>query len=149
MTTSRIVGVDFGLARLGLAVSDPTKMIAFPLITLECDKKSEKTAKKFIDYLQDYCQKNKTSIEKIVLGMPLMMSGKKGFLADEVNHFIHELSLITQIPIETWDERLTTVQAEKSLKEGTLTRKKRTKYVDTVSAVLILQNYLDAKRFFA
>ena len=75
------------------------------------------------------------------------MSGKVGFLADEVKHFIEFLKKATAVPVVTWDERLTTVQAERSLRESSLSRKKRTQFVDTVAAVIILQNYLDHKKF--
>lgn len=143
---SRIVGIDFGMARLGISVSDPTKWIASPLETLTSEKKGEKTAAKVMAYLDAYCQKMGCSIELIVIGMPLMMSGKRGLLADEVHHFVELLKHLTQIPIVMWDERLTTVQAERSLRESSLSRKKRAKIVDSVAAIIILQSYLDAIR---
>lgn len=146
---NRIIGVDFGLARIGLAVSDPTFLIASPLGTITSGKKMEHTAQKVLDFLKEYEQKTQSSIQRIVVGMPLMMSGKRGFLADEVQAFIELLGTLTAIPIDPWDERLTSVQADRTLREGLLTRKQRSQVIDTVSAVIILQNYLDAKRFSA
>ena len=143
---SRIVAIDFGTRRIGLAVSDPTKLIATPLETLTAEKKGEKTAAKVLAYLEGYCLKMGCQVECIVVGMPLLMSGKRGFLADEVHHFIELLKNLTQIPIVMWDERLTTVQAERTLRESSLSRKKRAKVVDSIAAIIILQSYLDAKR---
>lgn len=143
----RIVGIDFGLARIGLSISDPTKLIAMPLELFHCEKKSEKTAIKLIQLLKHHQETNRYEIEKIVIGLPLQMNGKRGFLADEVDHFVSLLQKLTTIPIIPWDERLTSVQAERSLKEGPFSRKKRAKFVDTVAAVILLQNYLDSLKF--
>lgn len=145
----RILGVDFGLKRLGLAVSDERKIIAVPLLTFHAEPRSEQTITKFMNWLEDLQQTRECEIERIIVGLPLMMSGKTGLLADEVKHFIHLLSQSTTIPIQTWDERLTTVQAERSLRESNLTRKKRTKVVDQVSAVIILQSYLDSQNLLS
>lgn len=134
------------MARLGIAVSDPTKLIATPLPTFKAERKSEYTATKLIAYLQDYAERQKCDIDKIVIGMPFMMSGKKGHLADEVTHFIELLKNITTIPIETWDERLTSVQADRSLRESSFSRKRRAQEVDSVAALILLQNFLDAER---
>lgn len=142
----RVVGIDFGLKRLGLSVSDRTKLIATPLQTLLAERKLEKTVDKLLAFLTEYEKKSSDPIEAIVVGMPLLMSGKKGFIADEVEHFIAVLKEKTSIPIIPWDERLTSVQAERSLKEGDLSRKKRAQVVDSVAALILLQNYLDAKR---
>lgn len=141
---TRIVAIDFGMARFGIAISDPTKIIATPMETLQAEKKADKTAVKLLEYLNAYCKKMNCDIECIVMGMPLMMSGKRGLLADEVHHFVEQLKLLTQIPIILWDERLTTVQAEKTLRESSLSRKKRAKAVDSVAAIIILQSYLES-----
>lgn len=143
-TRSRIVGIDFGLARLGIAVSDEQKIIATPLMTMTAEKRSEKTVLKLMQELEDHAQANNYAIEKIVIGLPLLMSGKKGMLADEVLHFVELLKQYVNVPIITWDERLTSVQAERSLRESSLTRKSRSRIVDTVAAVIILQSYLDS-----
>jgi putative Holliday junction resolvase len=145
-SATRIIGIDFGMARIGLAISDERKIIATPLMILTAEKKSEETVFKLLQELQKHQDSQHYTLELIVVGMPLMMSGKKGFLADEVQHFVDLLKKETPIPVITWDERLTTVQAERSMREGHMTRKQRSKVVDTVAAVIILQNYLDHKK---
>lgn len=143
---TRIIGIDFGMARIGIALSDERKIIAIPLEVMKTQKRSEDTAEKLLMLLQEHASSNSYGIEEIVIGLPLLMSGRKGLLADEVQHFIELLQQLCSIPIFTWDERLTSVQAERSLREGNMTRKKRTTYVDTVAATIILQNYLDHKK---
>lgn len=140
---TRIIGLDFGTARIGVAISDERKIIATPLSTLKCEKKSADTAAKLINEINRYARENNYAIENIVIGMPLLLSGKKGHLADEVSHFVDLLKQLTTIPVTVWDERLTTAQAERSLKESSLTRKRRSQVVDSVAAIIILQNYLD------
>ncbi len=140
---TRIVALDYGLARIGIAVSDETKSIAMPLMTLTCEKKTEETAKKLVQFLEEQQKAQNYTLSEIVVGLPLMMSGKMGFLADEAKYFLELLKTMTTIPLVTWDERLTTVQAERSMREGNLSRKKRAKSVDNVAAIIILQSYLD------
>lgn len=142
---SKILGIDYGMSRLGLALSDERKIIAMPLQVLQAEKKSELTVAKLLETVSQLCRTQQCEIEEIVIGLPLMMSGQTGFLADEVKHFAALLTQATSIPIRLWDERLTTVQAERSLREGQLTRKKRSKVVDMVSAAIILQSYLDSR----
>lgn len=140
---TRVVGLDFGMARIGVAVSDETKIIAAPLLTLQTEKKTEQTIAKLLHEIKKHQEMYRYEIEELVIGLPLLMSGKKGFLADEVNHFVDFLKQAVTFPVILWDERLTSVQAERSLREGTLSRKKRAQKVDSVAAVIILQNYLD------
>lgn len=142
---TRTVGLDFGLARIGIAVSDERKIIATPLVTLKTERTTEQTVGKLLQQLEAHQQQHLYLIEEIVIGLPLLMSGKMGFLADEVKTFVAALKLKTETPIVLWDERLTSVQAERSLRESSLTRKKRSALVDAVAAVIILQNYLDSK----
>lgn len=140
---TRIVGIDWGAARIGVALSDERKIIATPLKTIRGEKKSADTVKKVLDELLRHADEGKYVIELIVVGMPLMLSGKTGFLADEVTNFMTLLKASTEIPVFPWDERLTTSMAERSLKESSLSRKQRAKVVDSVAAIIILQNYLD------
>lgn len=144
---TRIIAIDYGMVRIGLAYSDERKIIATPLITLRAEKKSEQTVVKLLQELERHQKVNGYEIEEIIVGMPLLMSGKMGLSADEVNHFVLVLKQAITIPVTLWDERLTTVQAERSMREGGMTRKQRSKVVDTVSAVILLQNYLDFKHF--
>lgn len=142
----RILGIDYGMSRIGLALSDERKIIAFPLTTFSAQKRADKTVSNLVAYLQEIQDKNQYTIEEIVVGLPLMLSGKTGFLADEVKHFVGLLQKVLSTPIHMWDERLSTVQAERSLRESNMSRKKRSKAVDKVSAVIILQSYLDSKQ---
>ena len=141
---SRILGVDYGLARIGLALSDETKMLASPLETMKSEKKAEGSVTKLLSFIEELKDSRECDISEIVIGLPLMMNGRTGFQADEVKHFISLLSKASLIPIRAWDERLTTVQAERSLREGSFSRKKRAQHIDAVSAVIILQSYLDS-----
>lgn len=141
----RLVGIDFGMSRLGLALSDERQIIATPMQTIQAEKKTELTIAKVLTILSELEKTHACEIEEIIVGLPLMMSGRTGFQADEVKHFVQLLSQATTIPVRTWDERLTTVQAERSLRESQMTRKKRSKVVDIVSAAIILQSYLDCK----
>ena len=142
---TRIIGIDYGLARIGVAVSDERKIIASPLATIRAEKKIEATLAKVMAELEQFQLSNHYDIEEIVIGLPLQMNGKYGMLADEVKHFVELFSKVVKYPIKTWDERLTTVQAERSMRESSMTRKKRAKSVDTITATIILQNYLDSK----
>lgn len=140
----KIVGVDYGRARMGLSISDERKIIAFPFKTIAVSKNLEKA----VDLLLDALKENISQIEKIVLGLPLLMSGKKGEMALEVEKFKELLSKKINVEIVLWDERLTSAQAEVSMREMELSRKKRSQKSDVIAAVLILQNYLDSKNFY-
>lgn len=140
---SRIASIDYGQARIGIAISDANKIIAMPSATVYAEKKSEDTIAKLVETLKKGEEEGDYLIEEIVVGLPLLMSGKKGLIADEVLHFIELLKGAIAVPVYTWDERLTSVQAERSLREGNMSRKKRVAHMDKVAAVIILQNYLD------
>jgi putative Holliday junction resolvase len=140
---TRIIALDYGMARIGIAMSDERGVIAMPLTTLKAEKKTAHTIDKLLSELQIHQQQNRYTISAIVVGMPLLMSGKKGLLADEVHYFVEQLRQVTALPVLFWDERLTSVQADRSLREGQLTRKKRAQKSDIVAATIILQNYLD------
>lgn len=142
---SRILGIDYGMARIGLAISDERKIIATPWKVLHTEKKVEQTALKLTQELETHTKELQYFLETIVVGFPFMMDGRVGFIADEVKNFIDELQKFISTPIVKWDERLSSVQAERSLMESSLSRKRRSKIIDTVSAVIILQSYLDHK----
>jgi putative Holliday junction resolvase len=133
----RLVGIDFGTARFGVAISDERKIVARVLLTLAASKKLEDTCDNLLKELSIF------SIEAIIIGMPYHMNGKVGSLADDVERFKKILESKVDYPIILWDERLTTVQAERSLREANLSRKKRSKIIDSVTAVILLQSYLD------
>ena len=131
----RVFGVDFGMKRIGLARSDPMKIIAFPLKTILAGKTLESTAELIMKECDD--------VETIVLGLPLLLSGKDSETTTTVRKFATILEEKSGLPLILWDERLTSKQVEKLLIEENISRKNRSQHVDTMSATLILQNYLD------
>lgn len=144
---SRILGIDYGMKRVGLALSDETKLLASPLKMVEASHKLELTIDLLLKFLTEHQKQFRYELEEIVVGLPLMMNGKKSMITDEVLCFVEALKQKTTIPICTWDERLTSVLAERAMMESDMTRKKRSQKVDVLSAIVILQNYLDSKRF--
>ncbi len=143
---TRIIGIDYGLARIGVAISDELKIIASPCSTIPCQKKLEETAKIILNEVESIEKAKNCEISEIVIGIPLRMNGQIGVQADEVKALSDILKSLIEIPIVLWDERLTTVQAERALREGKMTRKKRVKVIDNVAAAIILQSYLDNKK---
>jgi len=132
----RIAAIDYGLKRIGIALSDAGKKIAFPLDTVEGGKGSiEHIKKAFGDKL--------ASIEEILVGFPLLLSGKEGEMAVAVRKFAAELEQSLGLPVRLIDERFSSKIADQSLSELQLNRKERSRMVDTTSAVMLLQAYLD------
>lgn len=134
---SRIMAIDFGTRRVGLAVSDPLGITAQGLPTIDT-----REIKDVLSYIQTIVQEK--GVGKIVVGMPRNMNGSIGPKGKEVEEFVRKLKTKTGLEVETWDERLTSVQSQKSMREmGTSQRKKGT--VDRIAATLILQSYLDGQ----
>ena len=130
------LGVDLGEKRVGLSISDISQSIASNYATLKKKKFSL-----FSLELQTIIDKE--LICGIVIGLPLNMDGSEGPKCQSTRDFAKNFSNIVNLPITFWDERLTTVAAERSLLLADLSRKKRKQVVDSVAAVLILQNLLD------
>lgn len=137
----RILGVDYGLKRIGLAISDSSKKIALPWKTIEGAHSIERASDNLIKAING----SEYTIDKIVIGNPLLMSGKSSDMSEVIQKFANILGQKLSIPVILWDERLSSLHADKSLKELKMNRKKRTKHLDTVSATFILQNYLDCE----
>jgi putative holliday junction resolvase len=135
----KYLGIDYGAARIGVSLSDPFKILASPLTTLHTEKKIEGTADKVAFVIKE------NNVEKVVIGIPYHMNGKVGMQADEVREFIRLLKEKVDCEFIEWDERLTTVQAERIMREGKSSRKKRTKVIDVAAAVIILQSFLDTQ----
>ena len=136
--TGRILAVDFGKRRVGLAISDPTGSIAFPLKTIDRKKDPNPLEKQITSVVAEH------DIKRVVIGLPLTESGKKGAMALEVESFISRLEPLVGCEVVSWDERFTTARAVKIIHEiGEKTGKDKGK-VDRISAVIILQNYLDS-----
>jgi putative Holliday junction resolvase len=132
----RLLGIDYGRVRIGVAVSDETRMIARPLCCLEYKKD-------FIEKLQKEL-KPLLPIDEVIIGLPLDMRGKDSAMTEEVRKFATYLEQALRIPIKLWDERLTSAQAERQLRDAGMKRKKRAEFNDTLAAALILQSYLDS-----
>lgn len=135
---SRILGLDYGMKRIGLAVSDADEVIALPLKVLHVG-----SPKQALDEVVRACADAKA--DKLVVGLPLNMNGSAGFQAENVKAFVAELGPRLTIPIETWDERLSTRSAENVLIEAGTRRENRRKVIDKLAAQIMLQNYLDAR----
>lgn len=133
----RIAAIDFGLKRIGIALSDLTKKIAMPFRKVEGGKNA-------ILQIRDALQGKE--VEKIIIGLPLLLNGKKGEMAEIVERFGKSLEEALKIPVLFFDERLTSKQAEVSLREISLNRKERNEKIDLVAATLLLQTYLDQQR---
>lgn len=134
----RILGLDVGTKRIGLAVSDPLGVTAQGLETLQRQNKRldfEQLAKVIRDY----------DVRQIVVGNPLRMSGESGPQADRMALFAEELRRRFQLPVHLWDERLTSVQANRLLRETELSIQRRAQAVDRMAAVLILQSWMEAR----
>lgn len=132
---NRILGIDFGDKRIGIAVSDVLGFGAHGVGTV-INKNSTSTMAEISKMLKEY------QPEKIVVGMPKNMDGTLGFRAEATEEFIKKLSEIYSGEIVRWDERLTTVGATRFLNETNTRGKKRKNVIDTVSACLILEGYL-------
>lgn len=143
----KVLGVDYGTKRIGLALSDERKIIASPLTTFPTSRSLKETVNQFVQWIHKLEAEQGIEIEAIVVGMPYKMSGKGSLMSDEVKLFNDLLKEKLTIPIIAQDERLTTALAEKSLKEAELNRKRRAKIVDTIAASLVLQSYLDGREF--
>ena len=141
MKKKRIAAIDYGLARIGVALSDPHKILASPLDTVPAQKKIEESVDAVMKRLEEY------DLEEVVIGMPYKMNGQKGISADEVNEFIAIFKTKSSVPITAWDERLSTVQVERAMRDDNMRRKKRAKVVDKLCATLILQSYLETKKY--
>ncbi len=135
---SKVLGVDFGERRTGVAISDESRMIAFPRETLDCPRVEQAAAA-----VARLAESEK--VAEIVVGYPLNMNGSKGARAERTDAFLAELAKRTGVPLRTWDERLSTKIAESVLIEAGTRREKRREVVDKLAAQVILQGYLDAK----
>lgn len=138
----RILGLDFGSKTVGVAVSDPLLITAqgVEIIRRESENKIRKTLQRIEELVEEY------EVEKIVLGYPKNMNGTDGDRAEKSLEFKDTLERRTGIPVIMWDERLTTVSADKVMMESGIRRENRKEYVDEIAAMLILQNYLESIR---
>ncbi len=136
------MGLDFGSKTVGVAISDELLYTAQGIETINRDseKKIRKTIQRIEELVKDY------SVEKIILGLPKNMNNTLGDRAEKSLEFKEVLERRCNIPVIMWDERLTTVEAHKTMITTGVKVKDRKKYVDCIAAVLILQGYLDMER---
>ncbi len=135
----RVLAVDPGSKRVGVAVSDPTGTIAQPLTTVDAEPQAT-LAQRLVDIARDQ------EAGRIVVGLPRRMDGTDGPEAKSARRLADALRRASGLPVELADERLTTVAAERSMLEGGARRAKRRATVDRVAAALLLQSHLDRKR---
>ncbi|MCX6884538.1 MAG: Holliday junction resolvase RuvX [Verrucomicrobia bacterium] len=133
----RILAIDHGTKRMGIAVSDELKMLAQPLEFIPAEPFTA-----FLERLKELIREKE--VELILVGMPRNMDGSYGPAALKVREFIAVLNDVLAVPIKVWDERLTSVQANRYLIEGNVRRDKRKEKVDQMAAAILLQSYLDA-----
>ena len=139
----RALGVDLGQVRIGLALSDVLRITAHPLKTLVCSD-AHKDVEKLTQLIGE------RGVTRVVIGLPLLMSGEEGKGAAAARRFADRLrkrigATNQEVVVGLWDERLTTVQAERTLIEANVSRRRRRQVVDGLAAVLILQNFLDSR----
>lgn len=135
----RILGLDIGKKRIGIAMSDPLGIIASPLMKI-----NNTGTRAAIDAIAELVQSHE--VERIIAGLPYSLDGSMGPQAHRIVSFINKLSKRLDIPIETWDESYTTVAAEGKMLEAGIRKDKRKKQIDAAAAALILQEYLDTIR---
>ena len=131
----KVLAIDLGTRRTGFAVSDPAGRMALALPTLE--NVTPLDAARIVDEQQ---------AELVVVGLPLNMSGTAGPAVDRTLEFIEELRPLIAVPIDTWDERLSTAEGQQRLREHGLSRKERSKRADVAAAIVILESYLRRRR---
>lgn len=134
----RILALDVGEKNIGLAISDELGWTAQGLPSIKVQSR-DKSIAAVLDITRQ------RQVGEIIVGMPVNLDGTTGKKAKEVADFVQDLKKRTQLPIKVWDERLTSMQAERLMLEADLSRKKRKKRIDMLSAQLILQSYLDAE----
>lgn len=135
----RILGIDYGDSRVGIAVSDALGWTAQP-VTVISEKDKNIQIERIKQYIAEY------NIEKIVMGLPKNMNGSIGERAEKTKDFAALLGEETGMEIELWDERLSSSAAHRTLAEGKVSGKKRKGLVDKIAAVFILQGYLDLQK---
>ena len=135
----KIMGLDVGSKTIGVAVSDDMGWTAQGILTI-----ARKNLDKDLEELKKLTEQYR--VLEIVVGLPKKMDGTIGKQAEEALTLAETIRSSLNIPVKTWDERLSTIAAKKTLLEADVSRKKRKKVIDKIAAVFILQGYLDSKR---
>lgn len=132
----RALGIDFGIKRVGLALSDPTGTLCSPYKTIE-----RTTRQALFDELLEIVHKE--SVEAVVVGLPLSLDGEDTMTTRQARNFAESLGRRTQVPIHLWDERLSSAEAEQELEMAGVFGKKRRQALDSQAAVIILRSWLE------
>ncbi|MDD5435027.1 MAG: Holliday junction resolvase RuvX [Nitrospira sp.] len=133
----RILALDVGDRRIGVAISDELEIAAHSLLTI--DRQSKNYLEQIKEIIEEY------TVEEIVIGMPVMMNGTIGIQAEKVTKFADDLTKEIDVPIKLFDERLSTKFIEKTLIDADMRRDKRKKVIDKLAAVIILQDYMSSR----
>jgi len=134
----RWMGLDIGEVRIGVALSDPARILAQPFRVIR-RRQDEAAVQAVLDLAKE------SAVERIVVGVPLAQDGSRGPMARRTAEFAQLLRRAGPIPVIEWDERFSTRQARRALLEGNVRRRRRKESIDKTAAALILQNYLDAQ----
>ena len=134
----RIMGIDLGDKRIGIAISDPLGWTAQGVEVIRRDGNQGRDMSRIKELAASY------DVERVVVGLPRNMNGTLGERGEKSKAFAEKIGSLLSLPVDLWDERLSTVAAEKALLEADTSRAKRKKVIDKVAAAIILQGYLDA-----
>jgi putative Holliday junction resolvase len=134
----RILGLDVGSRRMGMAISDPLGITAQGLTTLQ-RRNRRQDFEALRKLLREY------EVREIVVGNPLRMSGERGTQSEKMTEFVGQLRRAFSLPVHLWDERLSTAEAHRVLDQTSIAGRRRTEVIDKMAAVLILQSFLDAR----
>ena len=134
----RVIGIDLGSKRIGIALSDPDLTVATPLDVIERSGNVEN------DHIAILKITDEWEVKRIIVGLPISLDGTLGASAQSVIDEISRLGNLTDIPIETHDERFTTVTAEQILLQQNVKREKKKRVIDQVAAAIILQGWIDS-----
>jgi len=132
----RVLALDVGSVRIGVALSDPLGIVAQPFEVI--DRRETEPFARILALIAEH------GVERVIVGRPVRLSGEAGQAVAAIEAFVRELTPKVSVPIELWDERLSTAQAERAMIEGGARRDKRRQNIDKVAAAIILQSYLDA-----
>ncbi len=136
----RLLGLDVGTKTIGLALSDVQRCVASPLETIRRTKFTA-DAKRLLEIAAEQ------GVAALVIGLPVNLDGSEGPRAQSVRGFVRNLRALTDMPMAFWDERMSTIAAQRALMEADLSRKRRAELVDKTAAALILQGALDRMNF--
>lgn len=138
----KIMGLDFGAKTVGVAISDSLLITAQGVEIIR--RKEENKLRQTLARIEELIVEN--DVKEIVLGLPKNMNATEGIRVELTNEFKEKLERRTGLPVIMWDERLTTVAADKTMMEAGIRRENRKEYVDMIAATLILQGYLDSRK---